>query len=261
MSLRKHTFIRLRDHLFGGRKTRRKETKTARKSDAFSSDEWQRDDMGFAHRGYETYDAYLKHQASKLDAAYERRVEKDAAEVALFRAAFEEIPELSRARDVLCLGARLGAEVRALRDLHHFAVGIDLNPGKDNSYVHYGDFHAIPFGDGTVDAVYTNALDHVFDLERVMKEVHRVLRTGGIFVADIIPGYDEGQLPGRYEATFWRSRNELLDRILASGPFYSISLRDLPARDRNHWLQAVMRKIESSRTEVPSPPLAAATVD
>ena len=212
----------------------------------FSSEAWQRDDNGFAHREYATYDLYLKHQASKLDAAYERRVEKDIEEVRFFSESFAEIRELRDARNVLCLGARLGGEVRALRNLRHFAVGIDLNPGKDNAYVHYGDFHALPFGNGTVDAVYTNALDHVYDLARVAKEVHRVLGPHGVFVADVIPGYGEGQLPGRNEATFWRSSADVFQAVRAAGPFVCLSTRELPPRGRNRWLQAVMRRVDAA---------------
>ena len=46
---------------------------------------------------------------------------------------------------MLCLGARLGTEVRALHNLGYFAIGIDLNPGVDNPYVLMGDFHKLVF--------------------------------------------------------------------------------------------------------------------
>ena len=49
-----------------------------------------------------------------------------------------------------------------------FAVGIDLNPGRDNRWVVIGDFHALQYADASVDVVYTNSFDHVFELERVL---------------------------------------------------------------------------------------------
>jgi hypothetical protein len=56
-----------------------------------------------------------------------------------------------------------------------FSVGIDLNPGPRNGYVLHGDFHNIIFADASIDAVYTNALDHSFDLQE-LRDL-RALRT------------------------------------------------------------------------------------
>jgi SAM-dependent methyltransferase len=249
LTKRKSLLTRIRNRLLPDRKVRRKAAKADARIESFASDVWQRETQ-FARRSYTSYDAYLEHQASKLDAAYDRRVIKDDDEVAQFTESFRGIEELRGARSVLCLGARLGAEVRALRDLSYFAVGIDLNPGKNNPYVHYGDFHALPFKDATVDAAYTNALDHVFDLERVMSEVHRVLRTGGVFVADVLPGFDEGFLPGKYEATYWRRTDDLLAAIAGRSRFFQISLRVLGTRGRNPWSQAVFRKHGAGETHV-----------
>jgi SAM-dependent methyltransferase len=249
LTKRKPLLVRVRNWLFPGRKVRRKAAKADARVESFASDIWQRETQ-FARRNYDSYDAYLEHQASKLDAAYERRVLKDEDEVAQFTESFRQIEELRGSRSVLCLGARLGAEVQALRNLSYFAVGIDLNPGKNNPFVHYGDFHALPFQDATVDAAYTNALDHVFDLDRVMSEVHRVLRPGGVFVADVLPGYDEGFLPGKYEATYWRRTDDLLAAIAGPSRFSRISLRALGTRGRNPWSQAVFRKNDLGESNV-----------
>jgi len=40
---------------------------------------------------------------------------------------------------VLCIGARLGGEVRALTQLGALAIGVDFNPGFRNPYVLWGD--------------------------------------------------------------------------------------------------------------------------
>ena len=73
---------------------------------------------------------------------------------------------------VLCLGARCGEEVQAFSELGYEAVGLDLVPA--HPMVIQGDFHNIKFKDGSFDMIYCNCLDHVFDLNKVLKECNRV---------------------------------------------------------------------------------------
>ncbi len=222
-----------------------KQAKYARKAalrrQRFESERWARDD-DMAARNYASYDEYLEHQAEKLDRIFERRVEKDEEDYAEFLRRFRECRELRGKRDVLCLGARLGTEVRALIELGYFAVGIDLNPGPGNQWVMHGDFHSLVFADRSVDAVYCNALDHVFDLPRVVGEVARVLRDDGVFVADVLPGFEEGFTPGEYEATHWRTVDVLAGRIQAAAPLEEIARRDHGSRRRDQWLQLVFAR-------------------
>lgn len=86
---------------------------------------------------------------------------------------------------VLCLAARMGGEVRAFTQLGALAVGVDLYPGKDNKYVLTGDFHHLQFASHTFDIVFTNSMDHAFDLGAVAREVCRVLVPGGQFYLEI----------------------------------------------------------------------------
>ena len=80
---------------------------------------------------------------------------------------------------VLCLGARLGGEVRAFRALGALSVGIDLNPGSNNPLVLEGDFHHIQFADETSDVIFTNVIGHAFDLRLLGNEICRVLKPTG----------------------------------------------------------------------------------
>jgi SAM-dependent methyltransferase len=179
-------------------------------------DLWEHGEAG-ARRKYASYEEYVAHQASTCAA-------------------------LDGARSVLCLGARLGTEVRALHDLGYFAVGVDLNPGERNPYVLPGDFHRIVFPGASIDAVYTNALDHVFSLEQLVGEVQRLLRPGGIFVADLELGSEEGFVPGEYEAVMWRDHGRLIDQIKELGCFELEQVRDLGRTRRDQWTQVVFRK-------------------
>jgi len=221
---------------------RKRADKEQRRLERFhDADLWEHGDEG-ARRRYASYDEYVEHQASKLDQIAPRLREKEDEDFAEFRRRFASCAALDGARAVLCLGARLGTEVRALHDLGYFAVGIDLNPGERNPYVLPGDFHRIVFPSGTIDAVYTNALDHVFSLEQLVGEVQRLLRPGGVFVADLELGSEEGFVPGEYESAIWRDHERLIDRIKDLGRFELEQVRDLGRTRRDQWTQVVFRK-------------------
>ena len=87
----------------------------------------------------------------------------------------------SIASPVLCVGARLGAEVRAFRAAvpQLLAVGTDFNPGSRNPFVMWGDAHELQFSDASFAVVYTNVLDHIRNTSTFAREAHRVLKPGG----------------------------------------------------------------------------------
>jgi SAM-dependent methyltransferase len=225
----------------GARARKRADKAQAREQRFLESGLWEHSEQG-ARRKYASYDDYVAHQASKLERIAPRLREKEGEDFAEFRRRFATCAALAGARSVLCLGARLGTEVRALHDLGYFAVGIDLNPGAQNSYVLPGDFHRIVFPDVSVDAIYTNALDHVFSLEQVVGEVARLLRQGGVFVVDLELGSEEGFVPGEFEAVMWRDQERLIERIRELGGFRVEQTRDLGKTRRDQWTQVVFRK-------------------
>jgi SAM-dependent methyltransferase len=122
-----------------------------------------------------------------------------------------------RGRSVLCLAARIGTEVKAFLDVGAFAVGIDLNPGEANRYVLYGDFHALQFSDASIDFVFTNSLDHAFDLGRLSREAARVLKPGGMLLVEALRGRREGAQPGFFESFWWQSIDELIAALAKNG--------------------------------------------
>jgi SAM-dependent methyltransferase len=228
-------------------KARKLAAKARRRAGKFSDQSaWQQDE-GFARRSYPSYQAYADHQRAKLVHILDRLNETLEEDFAEFQRRFRDCGPLREARSVLCLGARLGTEVRALRDLGLFAVGIDLNPGADNPYVLSGDFHALQFADRSVDAVYTNALDHAFDLEGIVGEVARVLRPGGLFVVDMPLGFEQGYIPGDYEALIWRDPETLVQRLCRGDRFAVVESRDLGRVRRDACHQVVLRQTSASR--------------
>ena len=95
--------------------------------------------------------------------------------------------------DVLCVGARYGVEMLAMREMGYSAsrvVGIDLYPRADS--VQRADMHKMPFSSGSFDVIYSHhTLDHSIDPRRALKEMARVSRPGAVWVFTV-PFDDHG---------------------------------------------------------------------
>ena len=173
---------------------------------------------GLSARRYPDYETYLAHQATKFGGLRWKTVEKhDRRFYDELSARLNALPLDFRGRSVLCLAARQGSEVRAFIDCGAFAVGIDLNPGPRNRFVVVGDFHELQYSDGSLDFVYTNSLDHAFDLSRIMKEVRRVLKASGRLIVEANMAEGEGAARGAFESLVWANPNQLVSRIEEAG--------------------------------------------
>lgn len=180
--------------------------------------QWETGTDGFARRVYPDYETYLLHQKTKFDAASGDFVRRhDARFYTALSDRLATLPIDFTGRSVLCIAARQGTEVRAFIDRGAFAVGIDLNPGRDNRYVMVGDFHALQYADGVVDFVYTNSLDHAFDLDRVLGEIYRVLAADGVLIAELNGGESKPSAAGFYESAAWSGVEDMLQRIERRG--------------------------------------------
>lgn len=166
-------------------------------------------------RRYRSYDEYVRHQRSKLSLVDLREYDK------IFRLNLAQRlkPADWAGKSVLCLAARIGTEVRAFHDLGAYAIGIDLEPGNNNSWVLPGDFHNLVFPDDCVDGAYCNSLDHALDLPELLSEVKRVLKRDGVLLLDVQRGSDQFD---DWAATSWPSVDELIAVLEAAG----FNLRD-----------------------------------
>ena len=179
-----------------------------------------RDDGGFRVRDYKSHSQYVRHQQTKLASLLRSRspwlqqYEREYANV--LRARLEAGGHLRPGLRVLCLAARLGAEVRAFLALGCFAVGLDLNPGPKNRYVLYGDFHDLVWPAASIDVIFTNALDHALDIGAVVREVRRVLVSDGLFLVEAGLG-TETRAPGDFESLAWARLDDLVAKIEAVG--------------------------------------------
>jgi len=168
-------------------------------------------DQAFKKRIYNTYENYILHQRAKLGRiapsdmeTYDRKYRKILLE------RLEKLNLFKEGMAVLCLAARVGTEVKAFLDIGCFAVGIDLNPGENNKYVLYGDFHDIQFPAGSMDVVFTNSLDHCLDVERLISEIKRVLKPKGFLIIEAMGGSSEGQAPALYESFWWSKIDDIV---------------------------------------------------
>jgi len=201
----------------------------------------------FSARRYESYEDYVAHQKSKLALLDGVLLEEyDREFVAQLGARLKKIDRVKPGASVLCLAARLGSEVKAFRALGCFAVGVDLNPGADNRFVVVGDFHELQFADHCVDVVFTNSLDHSYDLERILGEVRRVLKADGQFIVEAAMGAREGTAPSAWEAFYWETVDDLVARLTASG-FEPLERREI----RYPWygMHLVLKKRDAERLQ------------
>ena len=131
---------------------------------------------------YDDYDHYISVQKSKTmkpsvrtvhETKFDHRKRKFVADF------IYQLSDLVPAKSkVLCLGARRGEEVAAFQEIGYDAIGVDLVATPP--YVIEADFHDLPFEDSSFDLIFSNSVDHVFDLEKFTSEICRVMRLGGI---------------------------------------------------------------------------------
>jgi len=169
----------------------------------------------FQSRQYKSYESYLEHQRAKLAthdfANYDVEFRKALRDrLAALNIEWQNLK-------VLCLAARIGTEVKAFLDLGCQAIGIDLNPGEENQYVIQGDFHDLQFPVRSMDVVYTNSLDHAFDIQRIANEVLKVLKPGGLLIIEAVQGRDQGIRPGFFESFFWDNIDKLVAVFESTG--------------------------------------------
>ncbi|MFB0565320.1 MAG: class I SAM-dependent methyltransferase [Candidatus Aminicenantaceae bacterium] len=173
----------------------------------------------FRKRVYSTPEDYIKHQKSKqgrIDLSdYDLRYRE------VLRKRLENLDLLKQGMNALCLGARIGTEVKSFLDLGCFAIGIDLSPGENNRYVVYGDFHETQFSSNSIDIVFTNSLDHVLDIKNLINEIKRLLKPNGLLIIEAVIGSDEGRFPSFYES-FWWSRVDDLVSLFENSQFILI---------------------------------------
>lgn len=177
----------------------------------------------FERRIYKNHDAYLAKQAEKLPSRIGWCQQQDRN---LEQHLTRRLGELNITRPgmaVLCLGARLGGEVRAFIRHGCFAIGVDINPGLDNQHVIYGDFHNLIFSPNSLDLVYINCFDHCNTPKRLLGQINRVLKLhDGILMMENKAGSRETgdrQPTGSdyWDCLEWPNIETLIEQVVKAG--------------------------------------------
>ncbi len=121
---------------------------------------------------------------------------------------------------VLCLGARFGEEVLAFRRLGYDAIGIDLW-ADEGDLVIKGDWNDLPF-ENEFDVIYTNSIDHAWDIEEMIQEIEKALKSIGKVIIALDQAHTNADTeieakfadPTRYEAMLWNSNKDVIDAFV-----------------------------------------------
>ena len=151
-------------------------------------------------REYKTYEDYIRHQEAKTLTVKDGtcvEMQSFADRKDIFDRMFSDMNLASGGR-AICLGARRGEEVAAMKELGIDAIGIDLVPFPP--YVHKGDIHDIPVWDNSTGLVYSNSVDHVLDIPRFCREIQRVLISGGVAVLHLQIGVWSDEVANRLDS-------------------------------------------------------------
>ena len=179
--------------------------------------------MSIFYRKYKSYDKYLKHQSKKLNIGISKKIKKFMPEyffnnVRSFNNRIKGFEKYIKKGNILCLGARTGAEVVAFIELgFKNTIGIDINPGKNNKYVIKGDFHNMDFKNNSFDTIYSNCIDHAWNLRKLSKEVYRILKDDGILILEIDHLLNKNikkrqeliKKQSKYESIMWENFNDI----------------------------------------------------
>jgi SAM-dependent methyltransferase len=175
---------------------------------------------GLRRRDYADYDEYVLHQQQKLEEILKigggfSNASVSRARVRFYRRFRHLVGLVPPEAVVVCAGARLGTEVEVLRDLgFRNAYGIDLNPGPDNPLVQPGDFHRLENETSSVDVIYSNSLDHAFDLDRFFEEHARALKPTGYALYDLDLTLRDAERTHPFESVVWTREDIALEKML-----------------------------------------------
>jgi len=138
---------------------------------------------------YNNYEEYIDHQKQKTTDPRRRKKwlgEEWEMKMEGFKEIFNQYPKIIEAADsAICLGARTGQEVVALREVGvDNPIGIDIVPCEEKGVIK-GDIHDIQFEGDSFDLVYTNIFDHALYPDKFCQEMERVVKSGGHIIMNL----------------------------------------------------------------------------
>ncbi len=130
------------------------------------------------------------------------------------------------------------------------AIGVDSNPRSKADVIHNLNEFPYPFGDEEFDEIYCDSsLEHLEDVPAVMREIHRMLKPGGLtFIRGPFPSGSNYHTDVTHRRAF-TSRSfdyfiegtDLYDRYLYTDVrFELVSCRYHPASGRKSYLRRLL---------------------
>lgn len=139
------------------------------------------------------------------------------------------------------------------------AIGIDKNPRSQADIIHDLDQFPYPFTDNEFDEVICdNVLEHLDDVIRVMEEIHRIVKPGGI-VTIIVPFFTDRNAfndPTHKHFFGTRSFDYLIEGLSLSE--YSYSIKKFQIRSMifdkdikgGYWFDRWIRRFANKHTDM-----------
>jgi len=146
----------------------------------------------FSHDDYKD----VRPLGAQVDPSLRGRLRAFERSLPSFSVNMSAVPSLARMREMLLArtprptilvvgGGQAGKGVRTLAEDPAITL-ISTDPGPGSKANIFCDGHDLPFADGSIDAVITQAvLEHVADPERCVAEIHRVLAPDGLVYSEI----------------------------------------------------------------------------
>jgi len=167
-------------------------------------------------REYKNKDEYFNHQLEKTT---NKNVKKNKTRdwkgsIIRYKELFKNYG-VEENKNCLCIGSRYGQEVEALRNMNCSAIGIDLV--EFPPYTIVMDMHDLKYDDKSFDVLYSNALDHSWDINKSVSEMFRVAREKVIITILL-------NNRGNYEVTVFDSLDDIIDIVKSLGIKYEYRL-------------------------------------
>lgn len=174
--------------------------------------------MSLRHQSYEDYIAFQKKKTEDPVRRAKWLGEEWDIKLNGFMNEFKRFSSLLKPNSkVLCLGARTGQEVVALKSLGvQDVTGIDIVPHEP--HVVYGDIHDLEYANDTFDFVYTNIIDHSSNPTKMISEMERVLKRDGFALIQTQIGLNQD------EYTEFEIKNPFYDVIARFESSYCVHL-------------------------------------
>lgn len=133
----------------------------------------------------------------------------------------KELAAIAGSSRLLDVGCGTGFIIHLAADVFKKIDGVDITPAmmdqvdrsRGDITLHRTPAEKLPFADGIFDAASAYSfLDHLEDYRMVLKEVARVLKTGGVFYVDLVPNRDYWRALSSIDAKSLETASEFVRR-------------------------------------------------